>query len=254
MNILIIAATELEIPFFKAIQAQFSASAVHLELLISGVGILESSYRLQERLHQTQPDLVIQIGIAGSFEPHIKPGSVVLIERDRVADTIVKEAVGYMDLIDLGFQAADAYPYEAGWLVNPHLSNGMEEKSQSEGGKSNSERTATASITLSKLYNLLPEDYERVTGITVNEISTHPEKIAYFRHHYQAATESMEGASLHFVARLAAIPFLQIRAISNKVGDRNKKNWQIKAAIEALETATIEIIQRIAANPAVHYE
>jgi futalosine hydrolase len=45
----------------------------------------------------------------------------------------------------------------------------------------------------------------------------------------------MEGAALHYMGRDLNIPFIQIRAVSNYVGERNKAKWKIKESIEQLE-------------------
>jgi futalosine hydrolase len=44
----------------------------------------------------------------------------------------------------------------------------------------------------------------------------------------------MEGAALHFVALQENIPFLQMRSLSNFVGERDKGNWVMDIAIANL--------------------
>ena len=51
---------------------------------------------------------------------------------------------------------------------------------------------------------------------------------------FNADIETMEGAALHYVCLQEHIPFLQIRSISNHVGERDKTKWKIKEAIENL--------------------
>jgi futalosine hydrolase len=53
------------------------------------------------------------------------------------------------------------------------------------------------------------------------------------KHKYNADVESMEGAALHYVCIQKNIPFLQIRGISNQVGERDKSKWQFKEAIQS---------------------
>jgi futalosine hydrolase len=48
---------------------------------------------------------------------------------------------------------------------------------------------------------------------------------------HSASLETMEGAALHYVCLMENIPFIQIRAISNVIGERNKKNWKIDDAV-----------------------
>jgi len=79
----------------------------------------------------------------------------------------------------------------------------------------------------------------------VNQISTQPTRIEQLKKKYGAVVESMEGAALHFICREANIPFIQIRAISNYVGERNKAHWKMKEAIEALNEVLVKYVDRL---------
>ena len=84
-----------------------------------------------------------------------------------------------------------------------------------------------------------------VSAVSVNEISTSTEKINLFTEKYKAAIESMEGASLHYVCTMQQIPFIQIRGISNLVGERDKTKWKIPEALLAATNACINLINKI---------
>ena len=62
---------------------------------------------------------------------------------------------------------------------------------------------------------------------------------------YNPDIESMEGAVFHYVCLKEQIPFIQMRAISNIVGDRNKANWKMKEAIEILNSELIQLINEL---------
>lgn len=55
----------------------------------------------------------------------------------------------------------------------------------------------------------------------------------------------MEGASLHYVCREANIPFIQMRAISNYIGERNKAKWKMKEALEALNDTLLKYLDKL---------
>jgi nucleoside phosphorylase len=44
---------------------------------------------------------------------------------------------------------------------------------------------------------------------------------------------------------MKSIPFIQIRGISNFVGERNKKNWKIDEAILAYTKACNSLLQQL---------
>jgi futalosine hydrolase len=55
----------------------------------------------------------------------------------------------------------------------------------------------------------------------------------------------MEGAALHYACILEGVPFIQIRGISNKVGERDKTKWKIPAAIQSSNELVEKILKTI---------
>jgi futalosine hydrolase len=80
---------------------------------------------------------------------------------------------------------------------------------------------------------------------TVMEISTDKNRIARFREKNQMDIESMEGAALHQICLELNIPFIQIRGISNVVGDRNKKNWQFNEPMVAVKQSVQLLLETV---------
>lgn len=57
--------------------------------------------------------------------------------------------------------------------------------------------------------------------------------------------EAMEGFGVLRAAALAGVPAVEIRAISNQIGDPDRSRWQIAEAIDALSRAMPALIGRI---------
>ena len=55
----------------------------------------------------------------------------------------------------------------------------------------------------------------------------------------------MEGAALHYVCLHQNIPFIQLRAISNYVGERDKTKWKIDLAISNLHNELIKLLKQL---------
>lgn len=55
----------------------------------------------------------------------------------------------------------------------------------------------------------------------------------------------MEGAALHYICRDVNIPFIQIRSVSNYVGERNKAHWKMKEAIYQLNETLLQYIEAL---------
>lgn len=81
-----------------------------------------------------------------------------------------------------------------------------------------------------------------VKSVTINEITTRPSRVEQLQQKYQPVVESMEGAAFHYVALVEKIPFIQLRAVSNMVGERDKTKWKMKEALHLLNEQLITIV------------
>lgn len=210
MQILVVAATGMEI-------APFMANNPADDILIAGVGSPATLYHLLKRLQRVDYDMVIQAGIAGCFNPQISSGSTVLVYRDVFADLGIEENSTYYTLGEKGLVDTDNFPYTNGWLVND---NPIIEQI----------------------------DLPKVTSITVNKISDSILQQEQFVQKFVPDIESMEGASLHYICLLEQVPFLQLRSISNAIGERDKTKWNMKPAIENLNLNLESIIHFLKQN------
>jgi futalosine hydrolase len=62
---------------------------------------------------------------------------------------------------------------------------------------------------------------------------------------FDADVESMEGAALHYVCLQQQQSFLQLRGISNAVGERNKEKWATGEAVTNLNKELKILIQNL---------
>ena len=215
MRVIISAATVAEwMPSFLNINALYTGESQRLKLQYhqSGIGMLAASFALTKLAIEDKPDLIIQVGIAGTFDTTQPLGTVVVINEETIGDLGVEEDGKWKDLFDLKLEKSSYHPFEKRKLPNQWLTK----------------------------YNLL--GLHEVSGITVNEISTNQERIQKLMKKYNPTIESMEGAAVHYVARETNIPFIQIRAISNYIGERDKSNWQMKLAIDNLNQTLIQYV------------
>jgi futalosine hydrolase len=117
----------------------------------------------------------------------------------------------------MGLVNSNEFPFEKGWLENTSFSN-------------------------------LNSPLRKVKAITVNTITDDAEYNDRFQKKYHADIETMEGAALHYVCLQEKIPFLQIRGISNYVGERDKMNWKITEAIASSTAALLDMYELISAK------
>jgi len=171
-----------------------------IDLLITGVGVPATIYNLQRKLQEKRYDAVIQAGIAGAFSNDSPLGKTFMIKQDTFGDLGIEEKGAFSTIFKLGFASDNDFPFENGWLVNKHL--------------------------------LLSSD--SVAAVTVNKVSDSDTQKQQLIKTYDPVIESMEGAASHYVCLQEKISFLQLRSISNYVGERDKSKWKIKDAIASL--------------------
>lgn len=58
--------------------------------------------------------------------------------------------------------------------------------------------------------------------------------------HPHAVAEAMEGYGVACAAQTAAVPFLELRTISNPIGPRDRASWRLREAFSALTEATAQ--------------
>src|SRR5690606_21323259 len=83
-----------------------------------------------------------------------------------------------------------------------------------------------------------------VRGVSINEITTGAARMQQLIEKYGVMIESMEGAALHYVCLQEAVPFIQLRSVSNFVGERDKTKWRMKEAVDHLNRELILLIHQ----------
>jgi futalosine hydrolase len=211
MQVLLCAATPFEIePTVQWIKNNH----LSIDVLITGVGLTAATYQIAKKLLTQKPGFVLQAGVAGSLDRTMALGETVVVKSEFIGDLGVMEPNNFQDLFHLGLTHPGLPPYVGGRLLNPGLE---------------------------KLSFLT---YEKVNAVSVNEITTAEQRIAYYRQS-GAQVESLEGAALHYTALMEDIPFLQMRSISNYVGERDKTKWILKEAIARLNKELIGVLDKL---------
>ncbi|QLG42423.1 futalosine hydrolase [Paenibacillus sp. E222] len=153
--------------------------------------------------------LVVSAGIGGGFPGRADVGSLV------VADAMVAA--------DLGSQTPD------GFLSVDELGFG-------------SSRVAADAVLAARLRHELQRAGLAVSGgtaVTVSTATGTAETAAeLLRRVPDAAAEGMEGFGVATAAQQFGLPALELRAISNAVGPRDRDAWRIKDALDALQAAS----------------
>ncbi|SER03303.1 futalosine hydrolase [Streptomyces sp. yr375] len=147
--------------------------------------------------------LVVSAGIAGGFAPAAPVGSLVVADEITAADLGAETADGFLPVTELGFGTVTHRPPES--LV----------------------RDATAAT-----------GAPAGAVLTVSTVTGTAARAAALRErHPRALAEAMEGFGVAEAAAAHGVPVLEIRAVSNPVGPRDRAAWRIGEALAALTTA-----------------
>lgn len=82
-----------------------------------------------------------------------------------------------------------------------------------------------------------------VTSLTVSGVSGTSERAGALRVGYAADIENMEGFALAWACRRLSVPFVQIRTISNLVGSREARHWDLPGAKKGLARAAQTVLK-----------
>ncbi len=170
--------------------------------LVTGVGMVETAVSLTRRLGRGPvPDLILNLGIGGGFAAS---GAGVLDICVATAEVIA----------DLGVCR--------GPVVEP-LDEGLAPA-----------RRLAAPELWRKALSALPPGSLSGPFVSVNAVTADAERAAALWEQYAPVCENMEGAAVARVAAAFGIDWLEVRAVSNPVGPRDRGAWRVKDALARL--------------------
>ncbi|MFB7027587.1 MULTISPECIES: futalosine hydrolase [unclassified Streptomyces] len=159
--------------------------------------------------HRERPyDLVVSAGIAGGFQPSAPLGTLVVSSAIVAADLGAETPDGYLAVDELGF-GRSVHP------VPEALTGRLRAALAAEG---------------------LPCAVAPV--LTVSTVTGSARRAAELaERHPGAAAEAMEGFGVAEAAAAYGVPVIELRAVSNAVGPRDRAAWRIGDALDALRRA-----------------
>ena len=107
------------------------------------------------------------------------------------------------------------------------------------------------SLELKRSRHLLNE-WRRIPGappihlgpfVTVSAVSGSSARARVLSGRYGALCENMEGGAVAQVCLRYQVPFLEIRGLSNRAGDRKKKRWQLNKALANCQRALLYLLE-----------
>ena len=182
---------------------------LRFEVLVAGVGSVVAAVNTAKALATADYGFVISAGIGGGFSGRAEVGSLVVASEIVVADLGAETPEGFRSVDELGFGF-----------------------SRVETDASLVENFSAALLAAKIAVNIGPV-------LTVSTVTGTAARGAELAARIPGATaEAMEGYGVGFAALDRGLPVLELRAISNMVGPRERSTWRIKEALDVLEAAS----------------
>lgn len=178
------------------------------DVVAGGVGPAAAAASAAKALAAAEYGLVVSAGIGGGFPGRAEIGSLVVADAIVAADLGAETPEGFRSVDELGFGSSRI-------AVDASLAARLTEALQRAGLPAHTGPVLTLSTVTG-------------TAATASELAARVPG---------AAAEAMEGFGVAVAARDRGLPALELRAISNAVGPRDREAWRIKEALDALETA-----------------
>ncbi|MER7347661.1 futalosine hydrolase [Streptomyces aurantiacus] len=192
----------------SGLSAARGAGQEAVDLLVAGVGPAAAAAATAHALATaaaagTPYDLVVSAGIGGGFQPAAPVGSLVVADAITVADLGAETPDGFLPVTELGFGRVTHEP-------PPALAGALAAATGAAAG----------------------------TVLTVSTVTGSAERAAaLLDRHPRALAEAMEGFGVAEAAAPRGLPVLEVRAVSNPVGPRDRAAWRIGDALAALTEA-----------------
>lgn len=168
----------------------------HIEMLVTGVGVVEAAAAVSRALAQSTYDLVISAGIGGAFEGAAEIGEGVVVSDD---------------LLQLDLETGAPLTLPDGLRVI--------------------DRAGSDLVLVDRLVEL---GFRSVRGLTVTRVTATDEGAAKLRA-LGVGIESMEGFGVLRAAEIAGVPAIEVRGISNIVCERSRSRWDFAAGVRGTE-------------------
>ena len=226
MRILLVSATAAEIgPVTAGLRpdgpsidriTRYLCDGHDVDVLVTGVGMVATATWCTHALGRARYDVALNLGVCGSFDRSLTPGTVVHVVSDRLTELGAEDDEAFLSIHELHLLDENDPPFVNGRLVN---------------------QAPPVSATLASLPS--------VNGITVNTVHGREQSIAAVTARVSPQVESMEGAAFMYACLVHGQRFAQIRAVSNVVERRNREAWKLADAVASLGAVSLRMLSEL---------
>lgn len=193
-------------------------------LIETGIGTVNTAQALTVALQEISPEFVLQIGIGGAYlSSGLDKGDLALATEENYGDLGVITSAGWFPADEIGIPVLSTNrDYYNTYSLDPTL--------------------------VARAQHILEQSGECVVPgpfVTVQQCTGRKDIGNELAARFKAICENMEGAAAAHISTLYSVPFLELRAISNRVEDRNKDAWDIPRAVQRVQIAAQKFIEAL---------
>lgn len=202
-------------------------SGVDVALCIAGMGKVNAAHAATLLITGFNPDAIILFGIGGAYPSGgAQIGEIVLASEEIYGDEGVLLKDGFRTTDFIGIPLAKT----AEGIFYNRFPADAELLRRAQGSLASAQSARHTVPRTGRFVTLSTSTGTRRRALEIEAL-------------YQPLCENMEGAAVAHVATLHNVPWLEVRAISNMVEDRDISKWDIRGAAEAVQNAVLRILE-----------
>jgi len=188
-----------------------------IDVLITGMGLFQTIYNLNNALHDGDYGMVLTAGIAGDYDIGRPLCKMFAVTRSIFTDCGFEGYDGrFLPITGSIFLDANEYPFRDGYIYNEA-----------------SERLA------------IKQGLDTATVNTVCRTCTEPGHVEKKLRQFPAQLETMESAAFSYVCAKRHTEYAEIRCTSNHVVPKTQEKWQLEGSLNTLGKTLDGILKEI---------
>lgn len=220
-----------------------SFSNLNILLINSGIGKVNAAHSVTALIEHYPIECAINFGIGGAYpETGLKAGDIAIALEEIYGDEGIITSEGWIGIKEIGIPLIEIgkkryfnefpldkklaqYAINVVKLVTHH---------PSPSPSSTSRRPQMEGVIRGMVK---PGNF-----VTVSAVTGTPKRAKELKDRFNAICENMEGAAIAQICTMYKVPMLEIRGISNIVGVRDKRRWNLKLASGNCQRAVLTIL------------
>ncbi len=197
--------------------------------IISGIGKTNASRGTAILIEQFSPRVIVHLGVGGAYSSsHLRTGDIAIAEKEIYGDegVLLKDGFHSTETIGIPFLVKGRKKFFNEFPLDKTL-------------------LRTAVRTAHGIHHASRMTVKSGPFLTLSTCTGTLKRAKELERTFRAICENMEGAAVAHVCVSCGIPMVEIRGISNMVGERNKKKWDVNLAAENCQRLVMGLLKEI---------